>query len=271
MSHRVLHGVASDGVPFKLHRWGHGGIPLVMIPGMFSDHTFFQGTRGHGMVHHMHRTCYVLQRRTSGPFHHIVVHDVPSAVELALQDKDHHSCSHVFLMGHSAGAGASLCAASSFIPPHHLAALCLLSVPHPNYKPLSRRAALFAAASITKIFGKFPARLLGLSRMDEAKSIFLPWIEWLQQDAFPYRIDLPSHLPLMSAVGSRDVLWSPVEASRMLHEEAVARNGASHLNQFVQFEGYGHGDLVTAKTAQDHLWKSVADWLCLVENSVKKK
>jgi cephalosporin-C deacetylase-like acetyl esterase len=91
-----------------------------MIPGMFANHTFFL-QRGRGLAHFLarQRPVYVLERRRTGTFDEIVQHDVRSACE-AVAAEEAASGGRMVLAGHSAGAGAALCAALSQVRQHRL-------------------------------------------------------------------------------------------------------------------------------------------------------
>lgn len=232
---------ASDGVLLHLHRVGacarSSATPLLMVPGMFSDHTFFMGTRSVGMAHALaqERVVYVLDRRRTGHWNDWVERDVPEALQHVLVDSGR---PRVHLLGHSAGAGAALCTMLGRPDLHdHVGGLALLSVPHPKTRGLRRTAGLLFAMALTRALGRFPSRALRMSRIDETRDIFNPWLRWHWDGEFgPFlREKLPSSMPVYSATGESDTLWAPPRGVQRLHEQ-VAR---AKLSTFVTFPG-GH-------------------------------
>jgi pimeloyl-ACP methyl ester carboxylesterase len=106
--------VAADGMQLHLHRVGSAaasGRPLLMIPGMFCDQRFFL-QRGGGLAHSLaaRRPVFVLERRRTGTFEQIVAEDVRAAAAAVARET---GAARLVLLGHSAGAGAALCAALS--------------------------------------------------------------------------------------------------------------------------------------------------------------
>ncbi len=255
---------ASDGVNLTLHRICPPSLkksfPVVLVPGMFCDQAFFL-QRGRGLAHYLAEEhgfdVFVLQRRTRGLFADIVARDVPAGLAGALAAS---GAPRAVLAGHSAGAGAALCAALSSDEEareqrirHRLAGLALLSVPHPATGGLARRAGILIGLGLTKTLGRFPAKQLRMSNMDEAETIFNPWLMWHWNRKFGTYLDQPTrlHVPVFSAVGKQDYLWAPVRGSKLLHD--LVEDG-SEKSKFCVFPG-GHGDLVTdIPRAKERLW-----------------
>lgn len=112
---------AADGMHLHLHRVAGPSVappsgrlqrPLLMVPGMFCDQAFFL-QRGRGMAHALARSgrpVFVLERRRTGTFDEIVEQDVRAACAAVA---DETGAARLALLGHSAGAGAALCAALS--------------------------------------------------------------------------------------------------------------------------------------------------------------
>ncbi len=261
---------AADGVLLHLHHvkgpsedLAAPRAPLLLVPGMFCDHAFFL-QRGRGLgpwLARNGRQVYVLERRRhGGTYEEIVEHDVPAAVEAVAQET---GCDQMVLGGHSAGAGAVLCAA---LQPgkvqQRLSGLMLLSVPHPATGGLARRAGIVAGIALTRALGRFPARALRMSNVDEPAGVFLPWMRWHWQRRFGPHLEggaaLPPHVALYSGVGSRDTLWAPPRGAKRLHDQV---DGGNRLSSFQEFEGFGHGDLVTGKEAPQQLWPAAEQWL----------
>jgi pimeloyl-ACP methyl ester carboxylesterase len=270
---------ALDGIELHLHKVMQPNNshvkkkPVLLVPGMFCDHAFFL-QRGEGMAHylahHYGGSVYVLQRRRVGVFTDIVEKDVVGAVDKVVEDS---GCGKVFLGGHSAGAGAVLCAAvtapsveKSIAGLHiftvlvcvlylhdSIQGLMLLSVPHPKAGGLARRAGIATGLALTHVLGRFPAKALRISNMDEAESIFNPWLLWHWRGKFGRYLNngVKVRVPLYSAVGKDDFLWAPVQGAKQLHEQV---DGGHPLSRFQVFPGT-HADIVTdIPKAKTNLW-----------------
>lgn len=194
---------------------------------------------------------YVLQRRTSGFFEDIVNQDVVAAVERVCADS---GSDKIVLGGHSAGAGAVLCATLSHAAvSQRVGGLALLSVPHPETGGVARRAGIVFGLALTRAMGRFPAKMLRMSNMDEAETIFNPWLMWHWRGKFGTHLDHGRRLavPLYSGVGEQDILWAPLHGARKLHEQV---DSGSSKSLFATFPG-GHGDVVTdIPRARERLW-----------------
>lgn len=249
---------------------GGSGHAVLLVPGMFSDQRFFVGTRaGVGLAHHLgsSRPVYVLRRRSDGHWNDWIHYDLTAAIHTALSDSNRQK---LFLVGHSAGAGAAACLA--LLPQHRplLAGLGLLSVPHPKTRGLRRTLGLMAGIGLTHAFGRFPAKLLGLSDLDEGKHLFLPWMYWHLRGKFDSYLDLAPlspEIPVYSAVGTDDILWAPVRGAERLHR---TMDGGNALSEFCVFPG-SHPGVVTGKSARDNLWPSLASWMKRVDDEVGGK
>jgi hypothetical protein len=143
-----------------------------------------------------------------------------------------------------------------------LSGLALLSVPHPATGGVTRRAGLAFGIAFISALGRFPARRLRMGNVDEAGSIFVPWLLWHWRGHFGPHLRpgarLPPEVPLFSGSGSEDSLWAPPAGVRRLHEQVAGENS---LDRCFIFPGFNHSDVVTGPLAQGQLWAALDQWL----------
>src|SRR5690606_21645865 len=139
---------ADDGVRLALHRTGpRNGTPVVLIPGTFSNHTFWLGTRGTGfardlaqhgceawaLVPHGPCLCQRPGRSDVWRFDAWARRDAPAAIAAALASRAG------FVIGHSAGGAAALVAISTRPDlRERMRGLAALGTPFPWLQPFSR-------------------------------------------------------------------------------------------------------------------------------------
>ena len=210
---------ATDGTDLALHRLGpDGGAPVVLVPGAFSDHRFWLGTRETGFGRAAAErgfSVWVLDPRGHGAserpgpdsawrFRDWIRHDVPAAVRAATG-----AGGRAVVVAHSAGGAAAL-AAAAFDPETagRIRGIAALSTPSPNARPFRRGAALVARLLSTAL-GRFPARALGLGGEDELGGVMAEWMGWNAAGAWrwPGGPDLlaalrPAPFPVLIATGS---------------------------------------------------------------------
>eukprot|EP01135_Chromosphaera_perkinsii_P002795 Nk52_evm4s227 gene=Nk52_evmTU4s227 len=203
--------MSGDGkTPLAVHVLGpEDGTPLAMVAGIFSSHTFYLGTKGIGLARYLASPkgggfrCYMLDNRGHG---HSEIEPPPKGTEWKFQDwvvNDipallHHATNgftrKTFVMAHSAGTAATMCALSlpvptRFLPKNKATAVptdtcssylhgaVLLSLGLPAFRGFSRVQCL-AAAKLCDWMGTFPARALGFGAEDEIGSVCAEWFHW---------------------------------------------------------------------------------------------
>ncbi|MDX1676100.1 MAG: alpha/beta fold hydrolase [Longimicrobiales bacterium] len=271
--------MAADGTRLALYRVGDPeGPPVVLMPGTFSNHTFWLGTRGHGMAWALARAGYeaiVLDPRGHGgserhdgrgwTFEDWGRLDVPAAVEAATRDSE-----KALLIGHSAG-GAALLIALAGEPElrDRVAALVALATPVP-WLQRWRKLGAWLIRAVSRVLGRFPARLLGLGPEDELPGVMAQWMtwnlrgEWIGDDATDYVRALGEvRVPILAVSGAGDTTFAPPDACRGLME-MVGTDDATYVlagRETGFSEDFTHPGIVVSKPAHDEVWPLVIDWL----------
>ena len=271
-----------DGVTLVAHRVGEpGAMPVVLVPGTFSNHTFWLGTRGTGFARALAAAGYeawVLDPRGHGEsqrpgprdrwdFDDWARHDVPAAVRAAAGAAPGRG---VVLVGHSAGGATSLiaCAALPDVQ-RHVRAVVVAATPLPWLQAM-RRAATWFALGTSRAFGRFPARLVGLGPEDELGGVMVQWMRWQLQghwrgdDGTDYQALLANlDTPALFLAGAADRVEAPPTAVHALFKLTGSRDKTYLLcgrdGGFSQ--DFDHVGLVVSRAARDEVWPKIVEWL----------
>ena len=271
--------VAADGTRLALYRVGDpAATPVVLMPGTFSNHTFWLGTRGHGMAWALAGAGYeavVLDPRGHGgserqdgrdwTFEDWGRLDVPAAVEAATRDSG-----KALLVGHSAGGAAMLIAlAGEPELTDRVAGLVALATPVP-WLQRWRRLGAWTIRAVSRLLGRFPARVLGLGPEDELPGVMAQWMtwnlrgEWIGDDATDYVRALGEvGVPILAVSGAGDTVFAPPDACRGLMD-MLGSDDATYIlaGRDTGFsEDFDHPGIVISKPAHDEVWPLVIDWL----------
>lgn len=269
---------AADGVRIALRRIGTAtGTPAVLVPGTFSNHTFWLGTRGTGFARELAQSGYdtwVLDPRGHGlsarprPHDHWrfddwARRDVPAALEIAFAQRSG------FVIGHSAGGAAALVAvATNPALRERVRGMVIIGTPFPWLQPFSRLGAI-TLRSLSRVLGRFPARALRLGPEDELAGVMIQWMDWnlaghwRGDDGTDYgqaiaALDLP--LLVIAAAADR---WAPPPSCRALLDSVSSpdrtwlllgtETGFSH--------DFGHVDMLVGRTARAEVWPLIRQWI----------
>jgi predicted alpha/beta hydrolase len=277
--HAVIRLRASDGVRLSLHAVGPvDGTPVLLVPGTFSNHSFWLGTRGTGFARHLAAAGYrafALDPRghgdsqRPGPGDHWTFddwarRDLPAAIRHIARHRP------LFLVGHSAG-GAVVLVALAARPElqEHVRGAVVLATPLPWLQPL-RRVFAHAIRLLSLAAGRFPARLLGIGPEDELARVMAQWMtwnlrgRWRGDDGTDYGARLRDvRVPVLAMAGAGDRLWAPPRAVRGLLDLL-----ASPDRTFVvcgRDDGFSrdfdHNGLVISRPARSQVWPRIVDWL----------
>lgn len=271
--------LAADGTRLALYRVGTPGAPpAVLMPGTFSNHTFWLGTKGHGMAQALAEAGFeavVLDPRGHGgsqrrekedwTFEDWGRLDVPAAVEAATRDG-----SSALLVGHSAG-GASMLIALAGEPGvrERVTGVVALATPVP-WLQRWRRIGAWVIKVASRLLGRFPAKLLRLGPEDELPGVMSQWMswnlegEWLGEDQIDYAHALADvRVPVLAVSGAGDTTFAPPEACRQLME-MVGTEDATYVlagRETGFSEDFDHPGIVVSKAAHQEVWPLVIDWL----------
>jgi predicted alpha/beta hydrolase len=271
--------LAADGTRLALYAMGPlGGTPVLLIPGTFSNHTFWMGTRGHGMAWSLAESGFevaVLDPRGHGGSERAAGRpwnfedwgrlDVPAALDAVT-----HTHPRAFLVGHSAG-GAALLMALAGEPDLRSKArgVVVLATPVP-WLQRWRRMGAWGIRVGSRLLGRFPARLLRLGPEDELPGVMAQWMawnlegRWIGDEGTDYVERLAAlDLPILGMSGAGDTVFAPPDACQAL----VAMMGGDDRTYLLAGretgfdEDFDHAGLVVSRAARAQVWPRVLDWL----------
>jgi len=271
--------LAADGTRLALYRLGPpDASPVLMMPGTFSNHTFWLGTRGHGLAWSVARAGFqavVLDPRGHGASEHaagrrsVFEHwgrlDVPAAVAAIAADHP-----RVLLVGHSAG-GAAMVMALAGEPEvrERVAGVVVLATPVPWLQRWGR----FGARGLrftSRLLGRFPARLVGLGPEDEQPGVMAQWMtwylrrQWIGEEGLDYVARLAEvPTPVLGISGAGDSVFAPPVACRALVEMLGSGDRSYRLagRETGFAEDFDHVSIVVGAAAQDQVWPIIIGWL----------
>lgn len=269
--------MAADGTRLALYRLGSpDGPTVILVPGTFSNHTFWLGTRGHGMAWSLADAGFdvmVLDLRGHGgserrdqrwTFEDWGRLDVVAALEHAARDRK------VLLVGHSAGGASSLIALAA--EPElrgRVTGLVTLATPVP-WLQRWRKLGAWTIRTVSRLLGRFPAKLLGLGPEDELPGVMAQWMtwnlrgEWVGDDGTDYVEALAEvRTPILSVSGAGDTVFAPPDACRGLLEMVGSPDATYVLagRETGFSEDFDHPGIVISKAAHEEVWPVVIDWL----------
>lgn len=270
---------ASDDTRLALYRVGRPGAqPVLLVPGTFSNHTFWLGTRGHGLAWALAAAGFeavVLDLRGHGgseraagrgwTLDHWGRVDVPAAIDAVT-----HGGGRALLVGHSAG-GAALLIALAGEPTlrERVAGVVVLATPVP-WLQRWRRLGAWGIRALSRLLGRFPARLLRLGPEDELPGVMTQWMtwnlrgEWRSHDGLDYVRELGEvRAPVLGMSGAGDRVFAPPEACRALVEMMGSDDALYRVagRESGFSEDYDHPGLVVSRAARQEVWPEIIDWL----------
>lgn len=278
MDWKVEEHQTSDGITIALHRIGTGQ-PILLIPGTFSNHTFWLGTRGVGFARYLAEHDYEAialdprghgdsQRPTKGErwdFDHWIRHDVPTAIRSILDEGR-----EPFIIGHSAGGASTLaCLGSHAELARHIKGMIIVSTPVPWLQPW-RGAGAWLIRATAQMLGRFPAKLLNLGPEDELEGVMTQWMSWNLQgrwtanDGSDYEVGIRRiGLPTLMISGAGDRFFAPPQAVSGLFDWI----GSNQKELLICGRGTGfsedfdHVSILVGKAARAEVWPRLLSWV----------
>jgi pimeloyl-ACP methyl ester carboxylesterase len=251
----------------------------LLVPGTFSNSTFWFGTRGVGFARTLVDAGYyacALDPRGHGESarprrdQHWDIDDwarldVPAALE-AVATPDNPA----FIIGHSAGGAVALAALSADADLHAgVRGVVAIGTPLPWLQPWRGIGAWLIRAS-SLLLRHFPARVLRIGPEDELPRVMSQWMtwniegHWTGDDGTDYMAGLSRfRFPFLAIAGTGDRVFAPPAACRGLFDLIGSAN-----KRFVLFgkseghaEDFDHVGLVVSKAARVEIWPRIVEWL----------
>ena len=272
--------IASDGVRLALHRVGPPqGIPVLLVPGTFSNHTFWFGTRGIGFARELadqgfeacaldprgHGDSQKPNRGERWDFDDWARKDVPAGLRVLVTESK-----RPFVIGHSAGGAAALAALSANPDLRdRVRGVVVVATPVPWLQPW-RGAGARLIRIVSRVLGRFPARLFRLGPEDELEGVMAQWMDWqlagrwFGNDGTDYSVGLATlDRPLLAIAGAGDRLFAPPYACRGLYDLI-----GSPDKTFLQAgkgtafsEDFNHVSIMVGRAARAEIWPKIVTWL----------
>lgn len=268
-----------DGVELAVHRLGEPDAPpVLLVPGTFSNSTFWTGTRGSGFARTLAAHGYEAwcldprghgqsQRQGTGQrwrFDQWARYDVPAAFHAAARNG-----LRPVIIGHSAGGSASLAALTDPTLRDAALAAVIIATPLP-WLQIGRAMLATMVRALAARLHTFPARSLRLGPEDEPAGVLEQWFDWnlhghwAGDDGADYSHQLSTlRLPLLMLAGAGDRLWAPPHACRALFDSIGSTNRSFVLcgrdSGFTR--DYGHADIVASSAAAAEVWPLIIKWL----------
>lgn len=264
-----------DGIRIALHCIGNSNHPpVLLVPGTFSNWTFWFGTRGIGFARTLADAGYwacALDPRGHGDsdrpgrgqqwdIDDWARRDLPTALRaIATRERP------AFIIGHSAGGAVTLAALSAEPALHALVrGVVAIGTPLPWLQPWRGIMAwLIRATSL--LMRRFPARLLRVGPEDELPRVMAQWMtwniegHWTGDDGTDYTTGLRRlAMPFLMIAGTHDRMYAPPDACRGLLDLV-----GSERKQFALYDhrDYDHAGLVISRAAREEVWPAIIRWL----------
>ena len=245
---------------------------VLLVPGTFSNHTFWLGTRGVGFARTLSDAgydAYVLDPRGHGfsarpsktdkwDIDDWAREDVPTALR-AIATRDNPA----FIIGHSAGGAVVLAALAAEPELRDLVrAVVTIGTPVPWLQPW-RGAGAWLLKAVSLALGRFPARLLRLGPEDELPHVMSQWMNWnikghwTGDDGTDYSAGFENlHMPFLMIAATADRFFAPPHAC-----EGLFKMIGSSRKQFEVFEGLDHVSVLVSKRARTEVWPRILQFL----------
>ena len=242
------------------------------MPGTFSNHTFWVGTRGIGFARTLadagfeacvldprgHGASDRPHKRQKWDIDDWARKDLPTALRaIASDDRP------AFIVGHSAGGAVTLAALSAEPELRALTrGVITIGTPVPWLQPW-RGAGAWIIRATSQMLGYFPAKLLRLGPEDELPRVMSQWMtwniegHWTGDDGTDYSAGLEElQMPFLMIAGTADRFFAPPYAC-----EGLFKMIGSPRKDFRVFEGLDHVGIVVSKRARTEVWPLLLDFL----------
>jgi len=272
-----LQPLAADGGICSLLRVSlrdnDSGVPLVMLPGLFSNRHFWLSPKGVGLAGFLAQQGYepwLVERRgiglsprspaRAGLFEHIV-QDLPRVQQLV----QHHNPRPAFWIGHSFGGVMATLAAAETLDPSLVAGLVLFAAQCEVDKGGLTPPYSWFTRGLSQLLGHFPARRLGMGPENEPPAVMADAcriVTEAQRQRTMARRLANLRCPALAFGGGNDRMDPPEGCERFLGHMASTDKTWTLLALSQGYsQDYDHPGIVVSKAAQTEVWPQVLRWL----------
>lgn len=270
---KLLYVNAPDRVQIALHTLGDSAnATVLLVPGTFSNATFWLGTKGVGFARTLADAGYyacVMEPRGHGQsarpqkgddwdIDDWARLDLPTALrEIASPDKP---CA---IVAHSAGGAITLAAlVAEAALRQYVSKIVIAGTPLPWLQPW-RGVGAWLIRLISASLGRFPARLLRLGPEDELPHVMSQWMtwnlkgHWIGDGGVDYTTGLSQlQMPFLVIAATADHMFAPPRACEALFEEI-----GSTQKKFIVIDGLDHVSMIVSKRARSEVWPTILTFL----------
>lgn len=270
---------AADGGHAALHcleaAAGAARADVLMLPGMFTDRTFWLSQRGIGLAAHLAAAglrCWLFERRGIG-----AAASAPQAARLGMQEALHQDLPAVwrfldtrstlprFLIGHSFGGVLAARALANTLPQEDCAGAVLFATQCEVGKAPLHPPASWLTTALIRLLGRLPARLAGLGPVDEPAAAAIDAIAWTsaaQRDGRWLEELRHIHVPVIGIASHGDTVDPASGCETFLARFSSSDRSWTLLGEATGWaEDYSHAGMVVSRNARDEVWPHVRDWL----------
>jgi pimeloyl-ACP methyl ester carboxylesterase len=278
---------ADDGVDLALYRAPRDAAPtratpVLLVHGTFSNRRFFLGAGGHGLARTLARRGYdawVAELRGHGRsgergrasawhFEDWIRGDAPALVRAVLEAT---GAERLVWIGHSAGGviGVAFAGLAHRLS-GNVAGLVLAGAPAPTGLGAHQVPLVAAALLVTRAFGRFPARLVGMGPEDEHPGVMEQWMRWNLSgrwrgaDGTDYYANLARvAVPVLAIAGGGDRVLAPPRLCRDLVEATASADRTFVTCGRAQgfAENFTHERMLVSSAARTQVWPLIGEWL----------
>ena len=277
---------ADDGVALALYRArpaaARAAPPLLLVHGTFSNRFFFLGERERGLARFLadrgfdawvaelrgHGRSGAAGRRSAWHFEDWIRRDAPALVARVREETGQDS---LVWLGHSAGGVIGIAFAGlGHAQSAAVSGLILAGSPAPTGLGILQYPIAAGALGLTRLFGRFPARAIGIGPEDEHAGIMEQWMRWnlssrwLGDDGTDYFANCARvTCPVLALAGAGDRLWArAARCAALVDATASTDRSVVTCGKAQGFaEDFDHNRLLVSSPARRGVWPLIAEWL----------
>ena len=133
-----------------------------------------------------------------------------------------------------------------------------------------RRIGAWSIRAVSRLLGRFPARVVGLGPEDELPGVMAQWMtwnlrgEWVADDDVDYVQALAEvRTPALGISGAGDTTFAPPDACRALIDMIGTDDATYRLagTETGFSEDFDHPGIVVSRAARTEVWPEIIRWL----------